>query len=147
MMVVAAEAFIVETEDGQQRLLSGVETQTVKVPPFSPSPKLDISVDAAEAFIEEDEGDQRRLLSKMETLNVLDEIEATFQEGGAGAHLRWSHRWQPGDFIIADNLAVGHEASPDTQRPPSQVGLRVMHRCTVAGTATPQKMVNNQGQG
>ena len=39
----------------------------------------------------------------------------------------------------ADNLAVGHEASPDTQLPPEEIGLRVMHRVTVAGKTKPSK--------
>ena len=42
-------------------------------------------------------------------------------------------QWQPGDFLISDNLAVAHEASPQTQMSVLDVGLRVMHRTTVAG--------------
>ncbi|KAA6429862.1 MAG: hypothetical protein FRX49_00294 [Trebouxia sp. A1-2] len=42
-------------------------------------------------------------------------------------------QWQPGDFIVSDNLAVAHEASPQTQMTVSDVGLRIMHRTTVAG--------------
>ena len=48
-------------------------------------------------------------------------------------------QWTQGDFIISDNLAVGHEASPETQLPEEQVGLRIMHRTTVKGQYTPQK--------
>ena len=48
-------------------------------------------------------------------------------------------QWEEGDFIISDNLAVGHEASPDTQLPVSEVGLRVMHRTTVRGKFEPRK--------
>jgi len=44
-----------------------------------------------------------------------------------------------GDLVMSDNLAVGHEASPDTQLPRQQIGLRVMHRVTVAGKSTPLK--------
>lgn len=50
-------------------------------------------------------------------------------------------QWREGDFIITDNLAVGHEASPDTQLPRSEVGLRVMHRTTIKGTHRPCKTV------
>ena len=39
----------------------------------------------------------------------------------------------------ADNLALGHEAAPETQLPQSRVGLRVMHRVTVAGKTPPKK--------
>ena len=28
---------------------------------------------------------------------------------------QYVHKWSPGDFIISDNLALGHEASPQTQ--------------------------------
>jgi alpha-ketoglutarate-dependent taurine dioxygenase len=48
-------------------------------------------------------------------------------------------QWEVGDFIISDNLAVGHEATPETQLPVSKVGLRVLHRTTVAGKWIPQK--------
>jgi hypothetical protein len=30
-------------------------------------------------------------------------------------------QWELGDFIISDNLAVGHEASPQAQLPPEKV--------------------------
>ena len=44
-----------------------------------------------------------------------------------------------GDFIITDNLAVGHEATPETQLPQEEVGLRIMHRTTVKGQHEPKK--------
>ena len=93
----------------------------------------------AEAFLQQDSTGQRKVLSKMETMALLDEIESTFRDSSPAAHLRMVHRWESGDFIIADNLAIGHEASSDTQRPPEQIGLRVMHRCTIAGTTVPEK--------
>lgn len=52
---------------------------------------------------------------------------------------QYVHNWEPGDFIISDNLSVGHEASEETQYPVEQVGLRVMHRVTVAGKTPPAK--------
>ena len=48
-------------------------------------------------------------------------------------------QWEPGDLILSDNLAVGHMASSDTQLPPSEVGLRVMHRTVVKGYVRPSK--------
>ena len=48
-------------------------------------------------------------------------------------------QYEAGDFIISDNLAVAHEASADTQLPPEQIGLRVMHRTTVKGGTPPRK--------
>lgn len=53
--------------------------------------------------------------------------------------LIYSHKWEDGDFIISDNLAVGHEATPETQYPVSEVGLRVLHRTTIQGTNIPSK--------
>ena len=50
---------------------------------------------------------------------VLDSIkEEICREGQA-----YSHVYQPGDFIISDNLAVGHEADPATQLPREEVKL------------------------
>ena len=40
---------------------------------------------------------------------------------------------------MSDNLALGHEAHPDTQLPRSEVGLRVMHRSTIHGRVPPAK--------
>jgi alpha-ketoglutarate-dependent taurine dioxygenase len=46
---------------------------------------------------------------------------------------------EEGDFIISDNLAVGREATPDTQLPRDVVGLRVLHRTTIKGNVPPAK--------
>lgn len=56
-----------------------------------------------------------------------------------GGKIQYSHKWEEGDFIISDNLAVGHEATPDTQLPRDVVGLRVLHRTTIKGTVSPAK--------
>ena len=53
-------------------------------------------------------------------------------------------QWEVGDFIISDNLAVGHEATPETQLPTSEVGLRILHRTTIQGTNIPTKEVVNR---
>ena len=55
------------------------------------------------------------------------------------ANFRRHLYYKAGDFIVSDNLAVGHEASASTQRPPSEIGLRVMHRVTIAGKTRPRK--------
>lgn len=47
----------------------------------------------------------------------------------------YAHRWQAGDVIVTDNLAVMHRAEAGAGLPPSVLGgLRVLHRVTVAGT-------------
>lgn len=52
-------------------------------------------------------------------------------------------QWKAGDFIISDNLALGHEAHPSTQYSRDKVGLRVMHRTTIKGILPPAKMYKN----
>ena len=54
-------------------------------------------------------------------------------------HVYVKFQWVAGDFIISDNLALGHEASTQTQLPRSQVGLRIMHRTTIGGRIPPAK--------
>ncbi|XP_046658779.1 alpha-ketoglutarate-dependent sulfate ester dioxygenase-like isoform X3 [Homalodisca vitripennis] len=54
-------------------------------------------------------------------------------------HPRSKKKWEEGDFIISDNCAVAHEASPETQTSRSQVGLRVLHRTTVHNPIPPAK--------
>jgi len=46
---------------------------------------------------------------------------------------------EEGDFIISDNLAVGHEAAPETQLPTDVVSLHVSHRTAIKGTVPPAK--------
>ena len=53
--------------------------------------------------------------------------------------LLFQFQWEKGDFIISDNQAVGHEASPQTQYPVEEVGLRILHRTTIKGTEVPVK--------
>ena len=50
-------------------------------------------------------------------------------------------KWEQGDFMIIDNLALAHYASDGTQECSHIVGLRVLHRTTIKGcTETiPQK--------
>jgi len=43
------------------------------------------------------------------------------------------------DFIISDNLAVGHKAAPETQLPTEVVSLHVSHRTAIKGTVPPAK--------
>ena len=39
-----------------------------------------------------------------------------------------------------DNLGIAHYAAPGTQQSSSKVGLRILHRTTVAGETIPQKL-------
>lgn len=80
---------------------------------------------------------QERPATEHETLNILKEIDHHFRH--QIGHLTYKHHWREGDLILSDNLAVAHEASPSTQLPVSDVGLRIMHRTTVKGKHIPQK--------
>jgi alpha-ketoglutarate-dependent taurine dioxygenase len=42
-------------------------------------------------------------------------------------------QWEQGDFMISDNLGLVHYASGGTQADWSEVGLRILHRTTIAG--------------
>lgn len=78
-----------------------------------------------------------RFTDEKETRALLREIyNEIVKDGGK---LQYSHHWRQGDFMISDNLAVGHEASVETQWPRSKVGLRVLHRTTVRGIEPPTK--------
>ena len=54
-------------------------------------------------------------------------------------NIAFTSQWKVGDFMISDNLAVGHFASPQTQHPIEEVGLRILHRTTIKGFYPPQK--------
>jgi len=84
----------------------------------------------------EDEGLSRRFTDE-ETEEVLNSIYTEIEKDGR--RLIYDHTYQEGDFIISDNLAVGHEASPETQLSREKVGLRVMHRVTIQGDTPPSK--------
>lgn len=62
-----------------------------------------------------------RIMGREETAQELDELEKAIVQSG----LIYTHNWQVGDFIISDNCAVAHEATPETQWPVEEVGLRV----------------------
>ena len=47
----------------------------------------------------------------------------------------YRHDWREGDVVLVDNLATAHLAPPETQKKPEEIGLRVLHRVVVAGTA------------
>ncbi|XP_002736248.1 alpha-ketoglutarate-dependent taurine dioxygenase-like [Saccoglossus kowalevskii] len=71
-----------------------------------------------------------------ETKELLAEIKHEFTKNQT---LQYSHKWEVGDYIITDNLSVAHESAPSSQYSIEQVGLRVLHRVTVAGTNMPTK--------
>lgn len=81
--------------------------------------------------------DKQRVTSPEETVKIHEEIHNKIVKDNK--RLIYSHKWEEGDFIISDNLSVGHEATPETQYPVEEVGLRILHRTTIKGTSKPQK--------
>jgi alpha-ketoglutarate-dependent taurine dioxygenase len=90
-----------------------------------------------EGFIWDYGQSSEQMASAQETRSILMEIHNKIVNDCST--LQYSHHYKPGDFMISDNLALGHEATPETQWPRSKVGLRVMHRTTVKGFKPPAK--------
>ncbi|XP_032805439.1 3-((Z)-2-isocyanoethenyl)-1H-indole synthase-like isoform X1 [Petromyzon marinus] len=106
--------------------------------PATGLPTLCFHVGMTEEFVwDAEDASRARATEAEETGALLREIEHEFTRDGGS--IQYEHEWEEGDFIISDNLALGHEAHPSTQAPPSAVGLRVMHRTTVCGASTPSK--------
>ena len=69
---------------------------------------------------------EERATGEAETSRLVEGLLARM-EGLAGG-LSYEHEWREGDVIIADNLCVDHTATPESQLPREEVGLRVLHR-------------------
>lgn len=109
--------------------------------PLTGDPALIFHLGMTHRFMwDADDPAHARVASRGETEDLLEGVHHAITH--TAQHLVYHHVWQPGDFIISDNLAVAHEASPQTQLPRSQVGLRVLHRTTVKGVHAPVKFAN-----
>lgn len=49
-------------------------------------------------------------------------------------------RWEVGDFLFCDNIGSVHYATPGTQSDSKEMGLRILHRTTIAGEDIPTKV-------
>ncbi|KAK3091777.1 hypothetical protein FSP39_022561 [Pinctada imbricata] len=105
--------------------------------PVTKYPTLCFHLGMTDAFLWDANTEQERLTDWPETTQILKEIHKEIVKDNRS--LIYSHKWEDGDFIISDNLAVGHEATPETQYPKSDVGLRILHRTTIRGTNKPVK--------
>ncbi|XP_053385597.1 uncharacterized protein LOC123539022 [Mercenaria mercenaria] len=105
--------------------------------PVTRLPVMCIHLGMTEAFIWDKGTPNERRTDKEETKELIEEITNEIEKNGK--ELVYSHEWEEGEFIMTDNLAVGHFASADSQRPRSEVGLRVLHRTTIKGTSKPSK--------
>jgi len=105
--------------------------------PLTGKPVMCLHLGMTEGFILDHGTEKAKATSPATTRKIMDGIyEELVKEGGS---IQFHHRWEEGDLVITDNLAVAHEADPDTQLPREQVGLRVMHRVTVKGKTIPKK--------
>ncbi|XP_076449588.1 (3R)-3-[(carboxymethyl)amino]fatty acid oxygenase/decarboxylase-like isoform X1 [Babylonia areolata] len=105
--------------------------------PVTKQPTICFHLGMTGGFVWDYGTDKERSTDRRETAQILQEMYREITKDNN--RLVYSHKWEVGDFIISDNLAVGHEATPDTQRHVSEVGLRVLHRTTVRGKSTPMK--------
>lgn len=78
-------------------------------------------------------GKAESTFSKSEISKFRGELSKRLQANAVG------YEWELGDFAVIDNLAIAHFASPGTQRRRNEVGLRILHRTTVAGSNRPMK--------
>jgi len=105
--------------------------------PDTGKPVLCFHLGMTDGFIIDYKKSTEKKLTNDETEKILSDIHHEIVKND-GASL-YQHKYEAGDFIISDNLAVGHEASPDTQHSREVIGLRVMHRVTIAGKHKPSK--------
>jgi len=105
--------------------------------PDTGKPVLCFHLGMTQGFILDYQKSTEKKLTESETSKILSGIHHEFTKNDGA--VQYHHKYEAGDFIISDNLAVGHEASPDTQQSPEVIGLRVMHRVTIAGKHKPIK--------
>jgi taurine dioxygenase len=73
---------------------------------------------------------QFRLLNKEEMKKLFNDYNDLLNNGVEDGYTI-NYQYNEGDFIVIDNLAVGHRASPEAHKSAEEQGLRIMHRTTV----------------
>jgi len=116
---------------------SGPKHPMIYKHPESGKPVLCLHLGMTEGFLKDLGKKEQKYLTQEETEEVLNGIHHEFVKNDGA--IQYKHKYDPGDLIVTDNLAVGHEASPDTQLSREKIGLRVMHRVTIAGKFSPKK--------
>ena len=101
--------------------------------PITGAPTMCFHLGMISGFVYDAGTPQERCTDRKETALLLDELEGEILSRKS---MVYPHKWEQGDFIISDNVALAHEADVYTQSPVEQVGLRVMHRTTTQGYAT-----------
>ena len=82
-------------------------------------------------------GRLRQLAAVLPSEAVQDELAARLDAALDAVGVRVG--WEAGDLAVCDNLSAVHYAPPGTQGARATVGLRVLHRTTVAGEGLPAK--------
>ncbi|KAL3867835.1 hypothetical protein ACJMK2_040681 [Sinanodonta woodiana] len=116
---------------------SGLTHPLIYQHPITGQETLCFHLGMTEMFVWDFDTDHARMTDWPETMEILKNIHQEIIKNKR--ELIYSHKWEEGDFIISDNLALGHEATPETQWHRSDVGLRVLHRTTIRGTNVPTK--------
>jgi len=104
--------------------------------PETGQPVLCFHLGMTEGFLLDYGSSEQKLCDPQTSNNILKQIK---EEVLKNVDLIYQHVYKEGDLVISDNLAVGHEASPDTQLSRDKIGLRVMHRVTIKGKSCPSK--------
>lgn len=74
-----------------------------------------------------------RLLNEKEMKSLFHDYNDLLNKGVEDGYTV-NYQYNQGDFIVIDNLAVGHRASPEAHKSAEEQGLRIMHRTTVEAT-------------
>lgn len=105
--------------------------------PETKLPVMNMHLGLIDCFVWDLHSENQRVTDEEETLALLKEIHHEIVKDDE--RLIYKHNWQEGEFVFSDNRAVGHEATPETQLPVAEVGLRILHRVTIAGKIPPSK--------
>ncbi|XP_014669205.1 PREDICTED: alpha-ketoglutarate-dependent sulfate ester dioxygenase-like [Priapulus caudatus] len=99
--------------------------------PILKMPTLNIHLNMVKHFIWDMNTPQERHTEPNETQQIINDMSAVLYDEISA--LQYTHKWEKGDFIVFDNNAILHKASPGTQVMPHKDGIRIMHRTTVEG--------------
>jgi len=134
----AYDALPPDRQDFWERLTTvnsngGVLHPAVHEHPISKRKSIWLHLGMTGAVIEkEKDEDGFRLLKEDEMKQLFHEYNNVLNAGVENGTYGIAYTYEEGDFIIIDNLAVAHRASPEAHMAPDKVGLRIMHRTTIA---------------
>jgi len=83
--------------------------------------------------ISDPEGSKKLSGIKAYNLEEMNKLFCDWTDTLDSPKVSYNHRWEEGDVVIIDNLAVAHKAMPGAHQATS--GLRILHRTTIKGVA------------